>query len=192
MGSPVFNDTTGTRVSAIKWGSRIFLVLVLLLVAALAFTLRSHVSVPGLERLVPGLDAREVRPVPGTDSSNPPVEQAKIETESGTFRARSSARPSGRTGGTPTDAARRAEARRTVGPTTGRTTAEPSRAPTVAPTRAAPTGSARPPSAGPTGPVGGPGTEKTRNPKAATPTPGNQQAPGQTRRPKPKPTTDLG
>jgi hypothetical protein len=192
VGSPVFNDTTGSRVSAIKWGSRIFLVLVLLLVAALAFTLRSHVTVPGLERLVPGLDAREVRPVPRTESSNPPVEQAKIATEPGAFRARPSTRPTGRAAGTQTDAARPAETRRTVGPTTGPTAAEPSSAPAVAPTRAAPTGSARHPSATPTVPVGGPETEKTRNPKAATPTPGKQQAPGQTRRPKPKPTTDLG
>ena len=192
MGSPVFNDTTGTRVSAIRWGSRIFLALVLLLVAALAFTLRSHVTVPGLERLVPGLDAREVRPVPRTGSSNPPVEQAKVATESDTFRAQPSTRPTDQAGGTPADAARPAEARRTNGPTTGRAAAEPSRAPTVAPTRATPTGSARPPSATPTVPVVGPRPEKTRNPKAATPTPGKQQAPGQTRRPKPKPTTDLG
>jgi hypothetical protein len=197
VGSPVFNDESGTRVSAIRWGSRIFLVLVVLLAAALVLTLRSHVSVPGLERLGPGLEAREVRPVVRTGPSNPPAEQAKVASDVSTFRAEPTPRPTtGRAGVPSTGAARPAEARRAGGPSTdptvARVTADPSSAPTAARTKAASTASARPTRASPTGRAGGPGTEKPRNPKAATPSRHNEPAPGQTRRPRPKPTTDLG
>ena len=183
MGNPVFNDASGARVSAIQWGSRIFLALIVLLAAALALTLRSHVSVPGLERLVPGLDANEVR----TGPSNPPAERGKVATGSSTVRPEPDTRPTTSLAGVPTvDTARSADARRAVAPTS----AEPSSAPRVRPTNAVPTVSAGRISASPTVRAGGQGTVKPRNPQAATPSP-PQQAPGQTRTPK-QPTTDIG
>jgi hypothetical protein len=197
VGNPVFNDASGTRVSAIRWGSRIFLALVVLLAVALALTLRSHVSIPGLERLGTTLDAREVRPVMRTGPSSPPVEQARVATDPDTFRAQPSPRPTtGRAGVPSTDAASPAEALRAGGPTTGSptrpTTAERSTAPEVKPTEPPPTGSAGPMAESSTVTVGGRGAEKSRNPKAATPSPLKQQPPGQTRRAKPKPNTDIG
>ena len=132
MGNPVFNDASGARVSAIRWGSRIFLALVVLLAAALALTLRSHVSVPGLERLVPGLDARKVRPVVRTGPSNPPAEQCQGGDGSGTFRPQPSTRPTSRAGGPTTDAVSPPmPAERSV---RRPARAEPSSAPTVRPT----------------------------------------------------------
>jgi len=190
VGSPVFSDTKGTRVSAIRWGSRVFLALVVLLAVALILTLRSHVDIPGLERLGPGLDARKVRPVVHTGSSSPPAEQAKVATDLSTFRAEPSTRPTTSWAGRPpTDAA---QARRAGGPTTTQPGAEPSSAPSAGRTDPPLTGSASPTAVSPTARAGGQGTEKPRNPKAATPSPGNEQAPGQTRRPKPKSITDIG
>ena len=184
MGNPVFNDASGARVSAIQWGSRIFLAVVVLLAAALALTLRSHVSVPGMELLVPGLDAQKVR----TGPSNPPAEHGNPATGSSTVRPQPGTRPTTSRAGVPTvDAVRSADARRAVAPTT----AEPSSAPRVRPTNAVPTVSAGPTSASPTVRAGGQGTVKPRNPQAATPSPPLQQAPGQTRTPQ-RPTIDIG
>ncbi len=179
MGNPVFNDASGARVSAIRWGSRIFLALVVLLAAALALTLRSHVSVPGLERLVPGLDARKVRPVVRTGSANSSAERAKVATGSGTIDPK----PTTRTSGSTTDA-RKSGSTRAVGATTAPPAAEPTSAPTVRPTTGVLAGSASP-----TVRAGGHGTVKPRNSKAATPSKPDQP-PGQTR--DPKPATDLG
>ena len=189
----MFNDASGARASAIQWGSRIFLALVVLLGTALALTLSTHVSVPGLERLVPGPDAREARPVAHTGSSNPPAEQATVATDSSPVRAQPSTRPTtGRAGVPSTDAASLAEARRARGPTTAQPTAGPSSARTVGRTKTPRTVSASRPTASPTVRAGGQGTERPRNPKAATPSPRNEQAPGQTRSPKLEPTTDIG
>ena len=186
MGNPVFNDASGARVSAIQWGSRIFLALVVLLAAALALTLRSHVSVPGLERLVPGLDAGSrrgahgiVEPAGRARQGGDRIEHVRPEPEhpaDNRPRRRSDSR-------TPRGSA---DARRAVAPTT----AEPiQRAEGPAHER----GShrvGRTISASPTVRAGGQGTVKPRNPKAATPSPPHQRT-----RPDadPKqPTTDIG
>ena len=182
----MFNDASGTRASAIQWGSRIFLALVVLLGTALALTLSTHVSVPGLERLVPGLDAKEVRPVVRTVPSDP-SERANVATGSGSTQPRPTTQPpTSRASVSTADARKSVDARRAVG-TTVPSAAEPSSASSVRPTTVVPTASARP-----TVRAGGQGTVKPRNPKAATPSPPDQQAPGQTRTPDPRPTTDSG
>jgi hypothetical protein len=188
--NPVFNDTSGARLSAIQWGSRIFLAAVVLLGAAVALTLQSHVSVPGLQRIVPGLAAEEVRRVP----SDPPVERRNVSTGSHSVAPQVTSRPTS----SPTIArtadsresprSQRAVAPTTVPPATVRPTVEPSRIPAVRPT-AAPTATAS--SARATARATGQGTAKPRNPKAATPSPPNQSARGQSRTPRPR-SADLG
>ena len=193
----MFNDASGARLSAIQWGSRILLALVVLFGVALALTLRSHVSVPGLERLMPGLDANQVRPLVRTGPSNRPAERTAGRTGPSTPQPRPATSP--KASRVPTTAAvQTAETRPVVGPSTVPPAIEPTSAPslraTAGPTASAsPTGSASPTdSVSPTTRTVGRGTVKPRNPKAATPSPAKQQAPGQNRTPKPKPDRDLG
>jgi cytoskeletal protein RodZ len=184
--SPVFNDASGSRVSAIQLGSRIFLAVVVLLGAALALTLRSHVNVPGLERLMPDVHSNQVRPLVRTGPSNPPTERAAAKTGSSTAPQHPTAQPTSARASA--DVKQPDNAQRVAGSPTARPAAKPSSAATVRPTASAqPTRSARP-----TVRSVGQGTLKPRNPKAATPSPPNRQAPGQSRTPKPKPITDVG
>ena len=176
--SPVFNDTTGTRVSAIQWGSRIFVALVVLFGATVALILSSHVSVPGLERLAPGPDAEEVRPLVRTVPSILPAERAAGRTGSSALQPRLTSQPTTtRVGGPTVHPVKSADARRAVGPTTARPKARPSSAPSVRPTV----------SPRPTAAAVGRRTEKARNPKAATPSPR-----GQDRTAKPRTDHPLG
>jgi hypothetical protein len=191
--NPVFNDTSGTRLSAITWGSRIFLAAVVLLGAAVALTLQSHVSVPGLQRIVPGLGAEEVRRVP----SNPPVERRSVAGSRSVAPSATSRPTTSRTIAPTAGSQESTRSRRAVAPTsappavvavppaTVRPTSEPSRVTAARPT-SAPTSSASS-----TTRVNGQGTAKPRNPKAATPSPPNRSAPGQTRTPGPR-STNLG
>jgi hypothetical protein len=171
----VFNDTTGTRISTIQWGSRIFLVVVVLLGAAVALTLRSHVSVPGLERFGPVQDSQELRPAVHRVRSNPPIEPAAVRPGSSSFKPRPTTEPTSNRVSVPSvDAVKSTDARRPVGATIAPPRAGPSSAPSVRPTG----------SSNPTAAAAGRGTEKSRNPKAAIPS-----APGQNRTAKPSPTT---
>ena len=186
MSNPVFNDTSGTRVATIQWGSRILLVVMLLLGAAVALTLRSHVDVPGLERLLPVLDSQELRPAVRSRAATPSAERPAVRTELGRFQPRAT-EPAGRPAA---DTAEPEDTRRAIAPSTTNPTVQPSGASSRTagiPTRTAdPTASASPPVRT------GAGAVKPRNPKAATPSPRNSQAPGQNRVPKPKSPPGIG
>jgi hypothetical protein len=185
VSNPVFNDTSGTRISTIQWGSRIFLVVVVLLGAAVALTLSSHVSVPGLERFGPVPDSQELRPAVHRVRSNAPTEPAAARPGSSSVQPRPTTEPTTNQVGVPSvDAVKSTDARRPVGATIAPPRTEPSSAPSVRPTAgpnatAGPTGSSNPTAA-----AVGRGTEKPRNPQAAIPS-----APGQNRTAKPRPTT---
>ena len=213
--NPVFSDASGTRVSAIQWGSRVFLALVVLLGVALALTLRSHVSVPGLERLAPGVEAEQGRPAVRLVPLNPPAERTAERSGPTTLAPRPTSRSTTvRVNGSTADPVESADTRRVVASSTA-PAAEPSNGPALratagvptvragvpsatagVPTATAgvPTATAGPPatarptaSASPTMRIAGPKAVKTRNPKAATPSP-----PGRNRTPKPEPATGIG
>lgn len=194
VSSPVFSDTSGTRMSTIRWASRTLLVVVMLVGAALALTLGSHVPVPGLERFGPVPDSQELRPALRTVPSNAPSEHAAVKTGPASLQPQASAQPTTSQAGVPSaDAGKPLETRRAVAPSTTTPTIGRSRGPNLRPTAGVPTRAAAPTaSAGPTVGTVGQATVKTRNPKAATPSPSNEQAPGQSRTPKPKPTNGMG
>lgn len=51
---PVFTDTSGKRAFVLQWAARIVGLCGVILAGAVAFTLLTHVSLPGLRGLVPG------------------------------------------------------------------------------------------------------------------------------------------
>jgi hypothetical protein len=105
--NPVFNDASGVRVVALQWGSRVFLLLLVIFGVALALTLRTHVTVPGLDRLVP--DARADRPPLPVRTSwpNAPVERPEV-VQLGRVQPLPTDQPTVRGAGPPTTRAERA------------------------------------------------------------------------------------
>jgi hypothetical protein len=138
---PVFSDDSGIRAAVLKWGVSAVCLMAILLGGALVLTLRTHVPLPGMDRLLPpsGGQIERAAVSPPEESSSQPPQPVTTLRPSIAFR--------------PTDAAPSPTVKRAA-PTAGATSAAPTRTPTPA---ARATSSAQE-------------TAKVRNPKAANPT----------------------
>jgi hypothetical protein len=144
---PVFSDDSGIRAAVLKWGVWAICLVAVLLGGALVLTLRTHIALPGVDRLLPPSRGEIERTAvsPPEESSQPPQPSITLR-PSITFR--------------PTDAQPSPTVKRAA-PTADATSADPTRTPTPA-AGAAPSAAGAAPSA----------QERTmvRNPKAANPT----------------------
>ena len=155
---PVFSDDSGIRAAVLKWGVWAICLIAVLLGGALVLTLRTHVALPGVDRLLPPSRGQIERAAvsPPEESNQPPQRhEAPVEHRqppSITLRPSIKLRPSitfRRTDATPSPTVKRAA------PTADATSADPTRTPTPA---AGATSSAQE-------------TTMVRNPNAANPTP---------------------
>jgi cytoskeletal protein RodZ len=139
---PVLSDDSGIRAAVMKWGVWAICLIAVLLGGALVLTLRTHVALPGVDRLLPPSRGQieRVAVSPTEESPSQPPQPSITLRPSITFR--------------PTDAK--------PSPTVKRA------APTADATSAAPTRT-RTPAAGAT--ASAQETTMVRNPKAANPTP---------------------
>lgn len=70
---PVFSDDSGIRAAVLKWGVWAICLIAVLLGGALVLTLRTHVALPGVDRLPPPRGQIERAAVsPSEESSQPP------------------------------------------------------------------------------------------------------------------------
>jgi hypothetical protein len=165
VSKPVFNDETGRRAAVLLWVGRVVVAAGVILTGAIAFTLTTHIALPGLDGLVtPTLNGSQPEVAlptdPGTvhfsDTPNTDVPDPTAKPR----RAKSASSPSLRS------TAVAAGGRRVV------------KSPTTATTRPAPTASTQ-------------RTTKPRNSNAASPTragrnvrpTGHPTPPGQTKKP---------
>ncbi len=144
---PVFSDDSGIRAAVLKWGVWAICLIAVLLGGALVLTLRTHVALPGVDRLPPP------RGQIGRAAVSPPEESSQPPQPSITVRPSITFRP---TDAKPSPTVKRAA------PTVKRA------APTADATSAAPTRT-RTPAGGAT--ASAQETTMVRNPKAANPTP---------------------
>jgi hypothetical protein len=160
---PVFTDDTGRRATVLLWLGRVVVAVSVILGAAMAFTLTTHIALPGLDGLVsPTLNGGQ--PEVGMPATPDPVEATEVPTAvfelTATQRAESEQSPSLRTT-SPAVATRRSS-----------TTTRRSTSTTTSPARS---------------------TAKARNSHAAAPSTADRKAgkttvptpPGQTRKPVP-------
>lgn len=148
--TPVFSDDSGVRATVLKWGVWAICLIAVLLGSALVVTLRTHVPLPGMDRLLSPRGQLEGQAVlPTQESSHQPV-QPSVK-----FR--------------PSPTPTRPSARKTRIPI--KTSARPS--PTVkrAAARAAATSAARTSTPATQANPSDQATTKARNPNAATPSP---------------------
>jgi cytoskeletal protein RodZ len=138
---PVFSDDSGIRAAVLKWGVWAICLIAVLLGGALVLTLRTHVALPGVDRLLPPSRGQIERA-----AVSPPEESSKPPQPSIILRPSIAFRP---TDATPSPTVKRAA------PTADATSAAATRTPTPA---AGATASAQK-------------TTRVRNPKAANPTP---------------------
>jgi cytoskeletal protein RodZ len=137
---PVFSDDSGIRAAVLKWGVWAICLIAVLLGGALVLTLRTHVALPGEDRLPPsGGQIERAAVSPPEESSSQPPQPATTLRPSIAFR--------------PTDAKPSPTVKRAA-PTADATSADPTRMPIPA-AGAAPSTQE---------------TTMARNPKAANPT----------------------
>jgi hypothetical protein len=168
VGKPVFSDDSGHRAAAVRWAGWGICLLGVLLCAALGLTLRAHVSLPDLERQLFGSSA-------GRQAATVPSDSAKAGAARPTDLRASDSDRVGATGLPQSERTPTAVATSDTHPTAGIPTGEAAPAPVTAdPLATVPAvpGS----SASKATPLALEKT-KTRNPHAATPTPGGHGRP---------------
>jgi cytoskeletal protein RodZ len=147
---PVFSDDSGVRATVLKWGVWAICLSAVLLGTALVVTLRTHVPLPGMDRLLPPRGQLEGQAVlPTQESSRQPL------------------RPSAKFRSSPTPTSQSARKTRTPISTSARPRPTVKRA---AP-RAAATSAARTSTPATQAKPSDQATTKARNPNAATPSP---------------------
>ena len=169
MTKPVFNDDTGKRAAVLLWVGRVVVAACVILSGAIAFTLTTHIALPGLDGVVtPTLN--ESRPEialptdPGTaHGSDTPNPDAYMPTATAR-RAKSASTPSLRSTADAVAARRTGESSTTVKPQPGRTSPADQAQRTVKPRNShAATPGAGSRVVGPTGKKTHPGQAKNRN-----------------------------
>jgi hypothetical protein len=76
---PVFTDDTGRRATVLLWLGRVVVTVSVILGAAMAFTLTTHIALPGLDGLVsPSLNGSQ--PEVGIPATPDPVEATEVPT----------------------------------------------------------------------------------------------------------------
>ena len=76
---PVFTDDTGRRATVLLWLGRVVVTVSVILAAAMAFTLTTHIALPGLDGLVsPTLNGSQ--PEVGIPATPDPVEATEVPT----------------------------------------------------------------------------------------------------------------
>jgi hypothetical protein len=139
---PVFTDDTGRRATVLLWLGRVVVAVSVILGAAMAFTLTTHIALPGLDGLVsPTLNGSQ--PEVGVPATPDPVEATEVPKAvfelTATPRAESEQSPSLRTT-SPAVATRRSSTttRRSTSTTTSpaRSTAKPRSSHAAAPSTA--------------------------------------------------------
>jgi hypothetical protein len=76
---PVFTDDTGRRATVLLWLGRVVVTVSVILGAAMAFTLTTHIALPGLDGLVsPTLNGSQ--PEVGITATQDPVEATEVPT----------------------------------------------------------------------------------------------------------------